>query len=128
MAVMPKFHFGLVEPLDRANPNDLNVKVDPNAQAEARETITQPKITGYRQLNADEATMMNEAKALGAAAEELVKRLREYHRAQAWAAVNDDDELQRLDDAEPGRWLAMGRTDIQVGIMKIVRSIAQPAS
>jgi hypothetical protein len=33
-----------------------------------------------------------------------------------------------LRDAEPERCLAMGRTDIQTGVMKIVRSIAQPAS
>lgn len=91
------------------------------------DTFIQPKITGYRQLNADEATMMNEAKALGAAAEELVARLRRYHHVQRDEATSVA-ESQRLDNAEPGRWLAMGRTSIQVGIMQIVRSIAQPAS
>jgi len=40
----------------------------------------------------------------------------------------EDGELNRLVNAEPERWLAMGRTDIQTGVMKIVRSIAQPAS
>lgn len=77
----------------------------PNETVKPVDTFIQPKITGYRQLNADEAAMMNEAKAPERVA-----------------------ELDRLDNAEPARWLAMGRTSIQVGIMQIVRSIAQPAS
>jgi hypothetical protein len=97
------------------------------------ETFTQPKITGYRQLGAEEASLMNEAKALGAQFEDLIGRLRVYHTTQKGAAgtamtPEKEAERQRLRDAEPERWLAMGRTDIQTGVMKIVRSIAQPAS
>lgn len=94
------------------------------------DAFLQPKITGYRQLSTDEATLMNEAKALGAAAEELVGRLRRYHQVQRDEALTTGGaaEVNRLDNAEPSRWLAMGRTNIQVGIMQIVRSIAQPAS
>lgn len=105
-------------------------RLDPSCAGVSREpvnTFTQPKITGYRQLNADEAVMMNEAKALGAAAEELVARLRRYHHVQRDTATTNT-ELQRIEDAEPARWLSMGRTSIQLGIMQIVRSIAQPAS
>lgn len=103
------------------------------ARAPTLETFTQPKITGYRQLNADEAALMNEAKALGTAFDELIGRLKAYHGAQKLKAgtartPEHEAERQRLLEAEPERWLAMGRTDIQVGIMKIVRSIAQPAS
>ena len=89
-------------------------------------TLIQPKISGYRQLGKVEADLMNEAKALGSAFEELIVRLRQYHAMQSHAA--DHEEFSRLTNAEPGRWLAMGRTDIQTGVMKIVRSIAQPAS
>jgi xanthine dehydrogenase iron-sulfur cluster and FAD-binding subunit A len=100
------------------------------------EVFIQPKITGYRQLTPHEAGLMNEAKALGAAAEDLVKRLKAYHQAQrvdAQVCVREQGapesaETFRLVNAEPERWLAMGRTDIQIGVMKIVRSIAQPAS
>ena len=91
----------------------------------------QPKITGYRQLSPAEAALMNEAKALGAQFEDLVARLKRYHWEQnerALATQMEDGELNRLVNAEPERWLAMGRTDIQTGVMKIVRSIAQPAS
>jgi len=95
----------------------------------------QPKIKGYRQLNDTEAGLMNEAKALGVQFETLISHLRAYHVTQAELASarqaadgNDGAEFRRLVDAEPARWLAMGRTDIQTGVMKIVRSIAQPAS
>jgi xanthine dehydrogenase iron-sulfur cluster and FAD-binding subunit A len=95
----------------------------------------QPKITGYRQLTSHEAALMNEAKAIGAQFEDLIAKVRDWHNAQADLASarqvadsRDGDEFARLVNAEPGRWLAMGRTDIQTGVMKIVRSIAQPAS
>lgn len=104
-------------------------KGHPDAKVEApADTFIQPKITGYRQLIPAETHLINEAKAIGAAAEDLVKRLREYHAAQYQASVTSPGENARLMDAEPARWLAMGRTDIQTGVMKIVRSIAQPAS
>lgn len=96
-------------------------------------TFIQPKITGYRQLSTEEVALMNEAKALGTQFEDLIARLRRYHQVQWDEAVtrqlaDNSVELHRLRDAEPERWLAMGRTDIQTGVMKIVRSIAQPAS
>lgn len=95
------------------------------------EMFMQPKIAGYRQLGPAEAELMNEAKALGTAFEDLVARLKRYHfvqRDEAQANDSVNGELTRLANAEPERWLAMGRTDIQTGVMKIVRSIAQPAS
>lgn len=107
-------------------------KGHPSAKVEApTDTFIQPKITGYRQLGSAEAALMNEAKALGAAFEELAARLKTYHAEQFSYAVAESGiftERDRLVNAEPERWLAMGRTDIQTGVMKIVRSIAQPAS
>ena len=35
-------------------------------------------------------------------------------------------ELRRFDRAEPQRWAAIGKTDIQTGIMALVRAVAQP--
>jgi hypothetical protein len=95
-------------------------------------SFIQPKIAGYRQLGKVEADLMNQAKALGAAFEGLIAELRRYHAKQKDDVQPDAEgnaaERSRLRDAEPERWLAMGRTDIQTGVMKIVRSIAQPAS
>lgn len=72
------------------------------------ETMTQPKITGYRQLNETEAALMNEGK-------ELAERVSQY--------------LERLDrnEADP-RWLAIGKTDLQKGFMAVIRSIAKPTT
>ena len=90
------------------------------------DTFIQPKITGYRQLSTAEAELMNQAKELGSKFEILVAQLNSYYRSQRDAA--GAEETFRITNAEPARWLAMGRTDIQNGVMKIVRSIAQPAS
>lgn len=92
------------------------------------EHFIQPKITGYRQLNKAEAAMINRIKELGAEFEGQTRMVREYLKAQRGLSSIQTDESMRLDNAEPERWLAMGRTDIQTGVMKLVRAIAQPAS
>jgi len=35
-------------------------------------------------------------------------------------------ELDRLQLAQPARWAAIARTDIQTGVMALVRAVAQP--
>ncbi|MCX7071199.1 MAG: hypothetical protein NTW01_09425 [Gammaproteobacteria bacterium] len=73
------------------------------------ETITQPKITGYRQLNEAEAALMNEIKARGVELGELVNKLR---------------TTAGLDQ----RWISIGSTDLQTGLMALVRGVAQPTT
>lgn len=73
------------------------------------ETFTQPKVTGYRQLNEAEAALMNEIKAQGVALGELVAKLREN---------------AGLDQ----RWVSIGATDLQKGTMALVRAVAQPTT
>lgn len=73
------------------------------------ETFTQPKITGYRQLNETEAAMMNEIKARGVELGDLVAKLR---------------ATEGLDQ----RWLSIGATDLQTGLMALTRAVAQPTS
>ena len=65
------------------------------------------QIKGYRELNADEIALMNEIKAKGAELGELVDRLREQ---------------PGLD----GRWISIGATDLQQGLMALTRGVAQP--
>jgi hypothetical protein len=69
----------------------------------------QPKIIGYRQLSPNEAEMMND-----------VKRLAE----QAGVMC---DSLEGLRDIDP-RWVAIARTQLQLGFMALSRSIAKPTS
>ncbi len=71
------------------------------------ETFVQPKITGYRQLNEKDAALMNEIKERGIELGELVQKLR---------------GTEGLDQ----RWVNIGATDLQTGLMALTRSVAQP--
>ena len=66
------------------------------------------KITGYRELSQHEIDAMNRIKAKGEELRELIEYL-------ASSRVN----------ASP-KWLQIGRTDLQTGIMALVRSVAKP--
>ena len=73
------------------------------------ETFVQPKITGYRQLNESEAALMNEIKAEGVKLGELVAKL-------------------RATDGLDQRWVSIGSTDLQTGLMARTRGVAQPTT
>ena len=92
------------------------------------------KITGYRELSQEEIDLMNRIKAKGSELLELHYELNQMLRAQADkkrldAAMNTSDysEFDRFMSSEPMRWAAIGKTDIQTGIMALVRAVAQPA-
>lgn len=91
------------------------------------------KISGYRELSQEEIDLMNRIKVKGAELLELQADLvemltRDQHFKAANAAENTDDhaEFDRFMTAEPLRWAAIGKTDIQTGIMALVRAVAQP--
>ena len=73
------------------------------------DTFVQPKITGYRQLNEQDAAVMNEIKRHGELMGELVKNL-------------------RADTQFDQRWVSIGATDLQTGLMALVRAVAQPTT
>lgn len=73
------------------------------------ETFIQPKVTGYRQLTEEDARLMNEIKEHGKALGILVDKLR---------------ATQGLDQ----RWVSIGATDLQQGLMALTRSVAQPTT
>lgn len=98
------------------------------------------KIAGYRELSQAEIDLMNRIKAKGAEMLALQSELSgllsqsQIDRFNAVDhAVNSDQasiaqaELDRFSSAEPFRWAAIGKTDIQTGIMALVRAVAQPA-
>jgi len=67
------------------------------------------KIKGYRELTQTEIDRMNDIKQLGVVLGELVGALR----------------------ADPGldqRWVSIGATDLQTGLMALTRAVAQPES
>ena len=65
------------------------------------------QIKGYRELTQVEIDLMNEIKAKGAELGELVNKLR---------------TTEGLDQ----RWVSIGATDFQTGLMALTRSVAQP--
>ena len=92
------------------------------------------KITGYRELSQEEIDLMNRIKEKGAELLELQYELYQMLRAQAdqkslntTANTSDYAEFDRFMSAEPLRWAEIGKTDIQTGIMALVRAVAQPA-
>jgi len=105
------------------------------------------QIKGYRELDAATVQLMNEVKQLGSQllakhAEVVVRLQSDLNQAErAVFASATESELQggdgssqellaerdRLTAAEPLRWAAIAKTDIQTGVMALVRAIAQPA-
>jgi hypothetical protein len=66
------------------------------------------QIKGYRELSQEEIDLMNEIKGQGVALEALVTKLR--------AAGNGLDQ----------RWVSIGATDFQTGLMALTRAVAKP--
>lgn len=105
------------------------------------------KISGYRELSPEEIDLMNRIKAKGdemlSLQRELAGRLStdyEIKLAAASAAQSGTGfdiyqggseeafEYRRFVAAEPQRWAAIAKTDLQTGIMALVRAVAQPTS
>lgn len=68
-----------------------------------------PSVIGYRKLSDAEIALMNKIKAKGAEIGELV------------AELQGTDELDQ-------RAIAIGKTEVQTGLMWLVRGVAQPES
>jgi len=94
------------------------------------ETFVQPKITGYRQLNVEEAALINGIKALGTPMQQALHEVLRHIAQQRHAAkvAEAGGELMRIDDAQPERWVAIARTHFQEGLMALTRAVAQPGS
>lgn len=104
------------------------------------------KIKGYRELSASEIDLMNRIKEKGAELlalqAELAGKLSTAYAEKLNAAAKAEEckgfgiyqgttdeaiEFRRFNDAEPERWANIGKTDIQTGLMAMVRAVAQPA-
>ena len=67
------------------------------------------QIKGYRELSQDEIDLMNEIKVMGVELGTLITKLR---------------STEGLDQ----RWVSIGATDLQTGLMALTRSVAQPST
>jgi len=66
-----------------------------------------PEVSGYRQLNRDEITLINGFKQ---AEESLLRKL---------------ERLAEDDNPDP-RWLAIAKTHFEEGFMALIRAVAKP--
>lgn len=67
------------------------------------------QIKGYRELSQEEIKLINEIKLTGVELGALVQKL-------------------RANPALDQRWISIGATDLQTGLMALTRSVAQPTS
>ncbi len=81
---------------------------------------SKPEIKGYRQLTQIEIDMLNLIKEKGEELEQLLAQVEEY--------TVTENEAFGSPDAEPRRWIAIGKTHLQQGLMALTRSIARPES
>jgi len=77
------------------------------------------KIKGYRDLSQEEIDLMNEVKEMGTSIEVLVEKMKH---------MNHDVSVVPHENRPNPRWLAIGQTDLQTGVMALVRSVAKPTS
>ena len=77
------------------------------------------QIKGYRELSQAEIDLMNEIKAKGAELGDLVARLRAYPSEPSQTIVPGQSSLDQ-------RWVSIGATHLQQGLMALTRSVAQP--
>lgn len=115
-------------------------------------------ITGYRELSAVDIALMNEIKAYTAEGQVLADKIHRHVNAQfeatkLYVSVEEEEkriaalpeeqrdiptglvqteeakaEWQRIIDAEPYRWISIGKTDVQTAGMAFARAVAQPTT
>lgn len=94
------------------------------------------KITGYRELNAEEIALMNEIKELGPQIEAVILKVQAHVKKQRDACVlveqfveiTDQKTYDRLNDATPERFAHLAEVEFQTGLMYLVRAVAQPTT
>lgn len=83
-------------------------------------------ITTYRELSQQEIDLMNECKMFEAQFHELHSKITAHVVAQT--IKGEADEQIRLLDSNPSRWLAISKTNVEQGMMALVRAVAQPST
>lgn len=90
------------------------------------------QIKGYRELNQEEIDLMNRVKSTGTQLSQLIASLRANVNAKYDAAAKIEDqserqaEFDRLLAANPHMWINTAEMELQVCLMKLTRSVAQP--
>lgn len=76
------------------------------------------KIKGYRELSQEEIDLVNEIKEQGIALDALLDKL--------WGVRMDAEEVDMENEREAARWISIGKTHLQQGLMALTRAVAKP--
>jgi len=76
------------------------------------------EIKGYRELSREEIDLMNEVKEEGVRLQALVRKVESH--------VSANIAEGHAADTNPNRWVSIGRTDLQTGLMALTRAVAKP--
>ena len=82
---------------------------------------------------------MNKIKTKGAELDDLIQEIKMHVAEQTGDAraesknhpdypYGGSEEEERLQAADPNRWLSIARTDLQTGLMALTRAVAQPTT
>ena len=114
----------------RAGEEVVMANLDPALRTETPNPNPIPAITarikGYRQLSAEEQSLINEGKELAELCGKFIERLRRHPQAKPEQALTrpEGDALVPIDQ----RWVSIGATHLQEGWMAVIRGIAQPTT
>jgi hypothetical protein len=86
------------------------------------------KSSDYRELSQAEIDLMNEIKFKGEELRVLCEKVGHHVGLVIGASSGNDQEGARVAAANPAYWAMGAYTDLQVGIMKLVRAVAQPTT
>lgn len=79
------------------------------------------KITGYRELSQEEIDLMNEVKAKGVELAVLIHKINNFN-----SNTKDEATANAVLGSQANRWVNIGRTDLQTGLMALTRAVAKP--
>lgn len=80
------------------------------------------KIKGYRELSAEEIELMNIIKERGVELRNLIEEVNNH----LDRGLDDEEVCDRISRVDAYFWLNSAEADLKVGIMKLVRAVAQP--
>ena len=89
------------------------------------------KIKGYSEFSQKQIDLMNVVKEQGVTLDELIDRINAVIKAQYEEATELEgparqEELARLDLANPSKWSNIAKDHFQQGLMALTRAVAQP--
>lgn len=86
------------------------------------------KITGYRTLTQAEIDFMNEIKAAGEQLAAVIQKAEKIKAENDHLAATGQAPSEEFPRGIDLRFLSIGKTQLQLGLMAVTRAVAQPTS